>query len=159
MKPLSSLNTSRGRYQPKGGECPSPETSLALRLSFFKLFSEPFHWHWLVPFWAHSPQTKLSWWERKWQPVFPDSIFPTFAEAVDLLEQLVGLVEDGRNVSMSKEGAGCFALQVGQYATLHLPLRQVFGDRYTSHWVLTAPCARVSMMAWSVICVLSHDWS
>ncbi|XP_064164931.1 collagen alpha-1(V) chain-like [Anguilla rostrata] len=57
-------------------------------------------------------------------------------EEVDLLEQLFWQVGNSSNSSITLEGQKCPVLQVGQYSTLSLPLRQVFGARFADEFSL-----------------------
>ncbi|KAL4609387.1 collagen alpha-1(I) chain-like, partial [Arapaima gigas] len=56
------------------------------------------------------------------------------SEAVDLLEQLAGLLKDNRNTTLSRVGQACPILKIGQYSNLHLPLRKVFGSRFADEF-------------------------
>ncbi|KAI1882503.1 hypothetical protein AGOR_G00251430 [Albula goreensis] len=55
-------------------------------------------------------------------------------EEVDLLEQLFWQAGNSSNTSITLEGQKCPVLQVGQYSTLSLPLRQAFGSRFADEF-------------------------
>lgn len=52
-------------------------------------------------------------------------------DEVNILQELSLQVSDASNASMRVEDSRCPVLQVGQYSTLALPLRQLFPDGYS----------------------------
>lgn len=64
-------------------------------------------------------------------------------EEVNVLQELSLQVSDSKNASLSVEDRKCPVVQVGQYSTLSLPLRQLFSDRlqlFIKCWVRTSYC-------------------
>ncbi|XP_029108675.1 collagen alpha-1(V) chain-like [Scleropages formosus] len=78
-------------------------------------------------------------------------------EVVDLLEQLSALVEDTRNVSLSRVGQACPVLRIGQYSTLHLPLRQAFGPRFLDEFTVLLQLRSPQAEDRSLLTLLTSD--
>lgn len=53
-------------------------------------------------------------------------------EELNILQELSPQVSDRSNSSLTVEGASCPIIRVGQYATLTLPMQQIFRDRFVS---------------------------
>lgn len=62
--------------------------------------------------------------------MFTDVYFSLITDEVNVLQELSQQVSNSSNSSMSMEDSRCPVLQVGQYSTLALPLRQLFTDGY-----------------------------
>lgn len=58
------------------------------------------------------------------------SFFFPNADEVDLLDKITSHAQDLSNISFSYDEANCSVLEIGQYATLNIPTREAFGDRW-----------------------------
>ncbi|XP_061118108.1 collagen alpha-2(XI) chain-like [Conger conger] len=88
------------------------------------------------------------------EPVETGSGTP-LTEEIDLLEQLFWQVGNSSNSSISLEGQKCPVLQVGQYSTLSLPLRQAFGARFADEFSLLMQLRSEQMEERSLLTLLS----
>lgn len=60
------------------------------------------------------------------------SFFSPIADEVNLLDKITSHAQDLSNVSFSYDEANCSILEIGQYATLNIPTREAFGDRWAA---------------------------
>ncbi|KAM6902308.1 uncharacterized protein FYW49_015931 [Xenentodon cancila] len=78
-------------------------------------------------------------------------------EEVDILQELSLHVSDRSNASITVEDSRCPVLQVGQYSTLSLNLRQLFTDRFADEFSLLVQLQTAQREEHSIFTMLSPD--
>ncbi|GLD56696.1 collagen alpha-1(I) chain isoform X1 [Lates japonicus] len=78
-------------------------------------------------------------------------------DEVNVLQELSQQVSNSSNTSMSVEDSRCPVLQVGQYSTLALPLRQLFTDGFSDEFSLLVQLRSPQREERSVFTMLSPD--